>query len=104
MRRGQGRDLLTGRAPRDSPRRGRKAVFTFATTHQAMAAEDLLREAGFRLEVVPPPRELSAGCGLAVQVSLDDLAAAMGRLRSRGAVWEAVHRLGPAREVVEKLG
>jgi len=44
------------------------------------------------------------GCGLAVLVSLDDVAAAMGRLRSRGAVWEAVHRLGPAREVVEKLG
>jgi Putative Se/S carrier protein-like len=69
-----------------------------------MAAEDLLREAGFRLEVVPPPRALSAGCGLAVLVSLDDVEAAMGHLRSREAVWEAVHRLGPAREVVEKLG
>jgi hypothetical protein len=69
-----------------------------------MAAEDLLREAGFRLEVIPPPRELSAGCGLAVLVSLDDAAAAMGHLRSSGAVWEAVHRLGPAREVAGKLG
>ncbi len=86
------------------PRRSKKAIFTFATTHQAMAAEDILRQAGIELEVVPPPRELSPGCGLALRVSLRDVAAARLALTSRGAVWDAVHELGPAQEVVKKLG
>jgi hypothetical protein len=86
------------------PRRIKYAIFTFATTHQAMAAEDILRQAGIGLEVVPPPRELSAGCGLALRVSLSQVAAARLALTSREAVWDAVHELGPAQEVVKKLG
>jgi len=75
-------------------------VFTFGTTHQAMAAEDILREAGFRLEVVPPPRGLTAGCGLALQVSLADLPAAMETLTRQSGKWAAVHRLGPDGKVM----
>lgn len=86
------------------PHRRNKAIFTFATTHQAMAAEDILRQAGVRFEVVPPPRELSPGCGLALMVSLRAVAAARRALTSRGAAWDAVHELGPAQEVVKKLG
>ena len=69
-----------------------------------MAAEDILRQAGIGLEVVPPPAELSPGCGLALRVSLRDLSAACCALTSNGAVWEAVHELGPAQQVVAKLG
>jgi hypothetical protein len=81
-----------------------KAIFTFATTHQAMVAEDTLRDAGIRLEVVPPPRELSPGCGLALRVSLGDVSDAIDVLVSRGAVWDAVHELGSAQEMVKRLG
>jgi hypothetical protein len=81
-----------------------KAVFTFATTHQAMVAEDTLRDAGIRLEVIPPPRELSPGCGLALRVSLGDVSDAIDVLASRGVAWEAIHELGPAQEVVKQLG
>ena len=69
------------------------AVFTFDTTHQAMAAEDILREAGFSLEVVPPPRRLTSGCGLALQLGLGDVPAAVATLKGRSAKWAAVHRL-----------
>ena len=69
------------------------AVFTFETTHQAMAAEDILREAGFRLEVVPPPRGLTAGCGLALQLSERDVSAAAETLERASANWAAIHRL-----------
>jgi hypothetical protein len=86
------------------PRRRKQAVLTFATTHQAMAAEDILREAEIPLEVVPPPRELSSGCGLALMVSLGDVPTARRVLTSRGAVWDAVHELGPAYNAVKKLG
>ena len=82
----------------------RSAIFTFAATHQAMAAEDVLRQAGIGLEVVPPPPGLSPGCGLALRVSLRDVAAARCALATGGAAWEAVHELGPAQEVVAKLG
>jgi hypothetical protein len=68
-------------------------VFTFETTHQAMAAEDILREAGFRLEVVPPPRGLTAGCGLALQLSERDVPAATETLERTSAKWAAIHRL-----------
>ena len=85
------------------PNCGPDAVFTFATTHQAMAAEDILREAGVPLEVVPPPRELSPGCGLALKVSLGDVPVARATLEEKGASWDAIHELGPAQEVTRKL-
>lgn len=85
------------------PYREDRAVFTFATTHQAMAAEDILREAGFRLEVIPPPAKLSAGCGLALRVSIQDVSRAASLLRSRRAGWDAVHEVDPKQEVFRKL-
>lgn len=80
-----------------------RAVFTFTTTHQAMAAEDILREAGLRLEVVPPPRELSAGCGLALKIQLADVQAAREALTREGGEYDALHRLGAGQKVLERL-
>jgi hypothetical protein len=71
------------------------AVFTFDTTHRAMAAEHILREAGFSLEVVPPPRRLTSGCGLALQLGLGDVPAAAATLEARSAKWAAIYRLCP---------
>lgn len=68
-----------------------------------MAAEDLLRAAGVKLEVVPPPRGSSAGCGLALRVSLTDVPAALAALAAEGAVFEALHRLGPSQQVRDRL-
>ncbi len=80
------------------------AIFTFVSTHQAMVAEAVLHEAGVKLEVVPLPRELSAGCGLALRVSLEDLPAAKRALAAGEAAWESVYELGPAQQVTRKLG
>lgn len=68
-----------------------------------MAAEDLLRAAGVKLEVVPPPRELSAGCGLALRVVLTDVPAALAALGAEGAVFEALHRLDASQRVQQRL-
>jgi hypothetical protein len=86
------------------PAVGYYAVFTFETTHQAMAAEDVLRRGGIKLEAVPPPSDISAGCGLALRISLGDFYEAVGVLATREAAWEAVYELGPEHEVVAKLG
>lgn len=42
-----------------------RLVITFHTTVQAMAAEGLLKEKGVSGRLIPVPREISAGCGLA---------------------------------------
>ena len=82
---------------------GDRAVFTFATTHEAMAAEDVLREEGLPLDVIPPPRSLSAGCGLALRVALRDVPTALEALSREDAAFEALHRLGPDQRIVERL-
>lgn len=42
-----------------------KLVVTFHTTADAMALEKACRERGLPGRLIPVPRELSAGCGLA---------------------------------------
>ena len=71
-------------------------VFTFHSTHAAMAAEDALREAGFALEIVPPPPPLSAGCGLAIRLSASDEQAAVSTLSDVGLAWLGPFPLPPA--------
>ncbi len=42
-----------------------KLVITFHTTADAMAMEKACRESGVPGRLIPVPREISAGCGLA---------------------------------------
>lgn len=69
-----------------------------------MAAEDILRDEAIGLEVVPPPSNLSAGCGLALRIRLEDVAKVIDVLTNRGAVYAAVHLLDREQGAVEKLG
>lgn len=43
----------------------RRLVITFHTTVQAMAMERFCREQGLAGRLIPVPRQISAGCGLA---------------------------------------
>ena len=43
----------------------RKLVITFRTTTESMAMEKLCKENGAKGRMIPVPREISAGCGLA---------------------------------------
>lgn len=85
-------------------RQVKTAIVTFDSTHHAMAAEDILRSAAIGLEVVPPPSNLSAGCGLALRVRLEDVPKVVDALTSRGAVYAAVHLLDKEQRAVKKLG
>lgn len=42
-----------------------KLIITFHTTADAIAFEKACKEAGYPGRMIPVPRELSAGCGLA---------------------------------------
>ena len=80
------------------------AVFTFETPRQALAAEEVLRRARIDLDEVPPPREIEAGCDLALRIPLSELYEAIGALATEDAQWEAVYQLGEQQEVVIRLG
>ena len=45
--------------------RERRLIVAFRTTHDAMAFEDYCVERGAPGRLIPLPREISAGCGLA---------------------------------------
>jgi hypothetical protein len=42
-------------------------VIIVATTSMALKAEKVLRSAGFRVQLIPTPREYSSDCGLALR-------------------------------------
>ena len=43
----------------------RQCIITFHTTTQAMLFEQAAKAAGFMGRIIPIPREITAGCGLA---------------------------------------
>jgi len=47
----------------------------FNSTHQELKAEAGLRKNKIEFTVVPLPPQLSAGCGLAIEIGADDLPA-----------------------------
>lgn len=72
--------------PADEPFR----IITYETTHQAMAAEEILERAGVPFEVIPTPEEVSAGCGLAHRLDQRDLGAALEALDEAGSAHATV--------------
>lgn len=56
-----------------------KLVITFHTTAEAMAAERFCKEQGIAGRLIPVPRQLSAGCGLAFAAPLGE----SGRLKEQ---------------------
>ena len=48
-------------------------VFTFDTTHHALWAEELARDAGIPAEVIPAPPAAHARCNLAIETLPEDV-------------------------------
>jgi diphthamide biosynthesis methyltransferase len=56
-----------------TPRESRLfAVFGFATTHDALAAEAALKAAGVTVTPIPAPHGLGSLCGIALRLELSD--------------------------------
>lgn len=56
-------------------------LITFRSAQQALRAEDLFGNRGLRFLTVPTPRELTAGCGLAIRLPWEDRLAALRALK-----------------------
>jgi hypothetical protein len=65
-------------------------VFVFETTHHALWAEEVAREAGIPAEVVPAPPAARARCNLALETLAEDIQSLAAALHVHGvphALW-----------------
>ena len=44
-------------------------LLAFSSTHHALEAEEILKEANYKITIIPIPPEITAGCGIAVKLS-----------------------------------
>ena len=73
--------------------RERRLIVAFYTTHDAMAFEDFCAARGAPGRLIPLPREISAGCGLAWSAPPDDGEELRKLLRSAGITPQVVREL-----------
>ena len=69
----------------------RKLVVTFHTTADAMAMEKACREKDAPGRLIPVPREISAGCGLAWCAPLSGRETLIGLMGEQGIEREELH-------------
>ena len=69
-----------------------KLVITFYTTTDAMAMEQACRAAGADGRMIPVPRSITAGCGLAWCAAPASEAALTELMRSHGIAYQAMHQ------------
>ena len=70
-----------------------KLVITFHTTAAAMAMEKLCKEENVPGRLIPVPREITAGCGLAWKAEVDQEEAVTAALEAAGIAYSGVHRV-----------
>ncbi len=73
----------------------RAPILVFATTHQTMQAESLLREGGLEGLLILKPKGLVGNCGLALQLDGNDLPHALSLLGERQIVPAGNYHRGP---------
>ena len=68
-------------------------VVTFDATAAAMAAEKYCLERGVPGRLIPVPREITAGCGLAWKAEVDQEEAVTAALEAAGIAYSGMHRV-----------
>lgn len=68
-------------------------VVTFDATAAAMAAEKYCLERGVPGRLIPVPREITAGCGLAWKAEVGQEEAVTAALEAAGIEYSGVHRV-----------
>lgn len=68
-------------------------VVTFDATAAAMAAEKYCLEKGVPGRLIPVPREITAGCGLAWKAEIEQEKAVTAALREAGIAYSGVHQV-----------
>ena len=77
-------------------------LLTFSSTHHALYAEDVLKQAGIIIDVVPIPRSITAECGLAITFRRADGQLAAGLMVSHNIEFKACYFINGADCLEEK--
>lgn len=70
-------------------------LISFFASHHAVRAEKTLRDAGFAVELVPGPKELSPNCGVALRFEIARRDEALAVLAERNVEVDEVHEYAP---------
>ena len=73
-------------------RKTEKLVITFYTTTEAMAMERICKEQGAAGRLIPVPRQISAGCGLAWCADLGSEPSLTELMQKHGVTPQGIHR------------
>lgn len=73
-------------------RRGARWIVLFDSTHHVMAAERALKDAHLPHDLIPVPKELSADCGMAIEIREADSAAALPLLDGAPLRWREIFK------------
>jgi hypothetical protein len=65
-------------------------IITFSTTSAAMAMDRFAGEQGLPGRLIPVPREITAGCGLAWKAEPEDEEELTRQLKENGLQWETM--------------
>ena len=68
-------------------------ILSFAKTTDAMATEKLCTAKGLPGRLIPVPREITAGCGLAWKAAPEDEARLTSALTEAGLAWSGLYHL-----------
>lgn len=68
-------------------------VIAFDATTEAMAADKHFTKKGLPGRLIPVPREITAGCGLAWKAAPDDRSILMAELEASHIHWSSTHIL-----------
>ena len=48
-------------------------IAVFDTTHYALKFEKVIRDSGFKINIMPVPREITASCGISAKLEADEI-------------------------------
>ena len=71
----------------------RRVIITFSTTTAAMAMEKLCMKSGAPGRLIPVPREITAGCGMAWAAPPESRELLLQRMEENGLKWEGMTEL-----------
>lgn len=75
----------------------------FASVHQAIKAERLLRSHGLTVDLIPTPREISASCGQSLLFAAADLPVALELMETCGVSCQGIYAADRENRVFELL-
>ncbi len=60
-----------------------RSIITFSSTHDALQAERIAREAGIRVRIIPVPRWISTDCNMGMELPIEQKDLLRAKLKAK---------------------